>query len=134
VAAVPDRLEATHASDSEDRREIRVYAGDEGAFELYDDAGEGLGYRADEFGRTPLRYETTPNGHRFVIEGMDGDYPGRPAERAYDVTFVGVEAPEQVVVSGAGRTADWTYDADAREMTVTVDPRPVSARVVVTVA
>jgi hypothetical protein len=120
--------------DSEARREIRVYAGDDGAFELYDDAGKGLGYRADEFGRTPLRYETTPNGHRLFIGGMDGDYPGRPDERAYDVTFVGVEAPERVVVSGERRTADWTYDADAREVTVSVDPLPVSARVVVTVA
>jgi alpha-glucosidase (family GH31 glycosyl hydrolase) len=133
-AVLPLKPLGDRAGDSEARREIRVYAGDEGAFELYDDAGEGLGYRADEFGRTPLRYETRPNGHRFVIEGMDGDYPGRPAERAYDVTFVGVEAPEQVVVSGDGRTADWTYDADAREVTVSVDPRPVSARVVVTVA
>jgi hypothetical protein len=122
------------AGDYERRREVRVYAGDDGAFELYDDAGEGLGYREDEFGRTPVRYETMPNGHRFVIEGMDGDYSGRPDERAYDVTFVGVEAPERVIVSGDGRTADRTYDADARELTVSVDARPITARVVVTVA
>jgi alpha-glucosidase (family GH31 glycosyl hydrolase) len=121
------------AGDREERREIRVYAGDDGAFELYDDAGEGLGYRADEFGRTPLRYEPTPNDHRFVIEGMDGDYPGRPDERSFDVTFVGMEAPQQVVISGEGRTTNWTYDSDARELTVSVGSRPVTARVGVAV-
>lgn len=121
------------AGDHEDRRDIRVYAGDDGAFELYDDAGKGLGYRDEAFGRTPLRYETAPNGYRFVIEGMDGDYSGRPDERAYNVTFVGVEAPEQVVVSGEGRTTDWTYDSDARELTVEVSSRPMASGAVVNV-
>lgn len=117
--------------DEPEARILRVYTGADGATELYDDAGSGLGYRDDEFGRTPIQYQERPPGHQVTVEGMDGTYPGRPERRSYRVQFIDIDRPEHVIVPGEGRMRDWTYDAAARQLTVDIGPRPIEARTVI---
>ena len=115
------------------RRELLVYSGANHTFELYDDAGDGLGYRDGNFGRTPIEYQETPGGHELSIGGMVGTYRDQPDRREFEVTFVDVDQPERVVITDVGRTSAWTYDSSMRELTVSVDPRPIKSQVRVSV-
>ena len=94
------------------RLELRVQAGADGRLALYDDAGDGLGYRAERFARTGLRWR---DGRRLTIGPMHGAFPGRPSRRSYTVRVVGVARPAQVRVGG--RRARFRYDAAARTLT-----------------
>ena len=55
--------------------EINVWRGADGAFDLYDDAGDGYGYERGEYAATPLRWDdkagqlTPSKGFRVRIIG-----------------------------------------------------------------
>lgn len=111
-----------------DPLELRVYAGDDGSLALYEDAGEGLGYRDGAYAVTPVAYVDRADGGRFVVEGADGRYPGMPGRRGYEVRFVDVDRPASVSVTGPAHGTSWTYDETERVLTVRVGRRPVDQR------
>ena len=55
--------------------EVHVWRGADGAFDLYDDAGDGYGYEGGEYSLTPLRWDdgagilTPSEGYRVTIVG-----------------------------------------------------------------
>jgi Glycosyl hydrolases family 31/Domain of unknown function (DUF5110) len=96
---------------------LDVYAGGSGASEIYEDAGEGFGYRRGRHARTPLRW--SEGADALTIGGARGGFPGMRAERRYLVRFVGVERPDRVTIGSAGRTRElrgWSYDPATRRL------------------
>lgn len=59
--------------------EIRIYAGCDARFDLYDDAGDGFGYRRGEYAR--CRLEWTEGDSTLRISSREGAYPGMAREQ-----------------------------------------------------
>jgi hypothetical protein len=95
---------------------------------LYDDAGEGLGYRDGQFSRTPVTY-TEHRGARLVIGAAHGTYAGQPSRRGYTVVFDDVAAPRHVTVDGA--PASYRYARGTHRLTVQVPQTGIRSRTVV---
>jgi hypothetical protein len=95
---------------------------------LYDDAGEGLGYRKGQFARTAVRY-SEQHGARLVIGAARGSYAGQPARRAYTVMFDDVTAPHHVTVDG--RPGRYHYARSTHRLTVHVPRTGIRSRSVI---
>ena len=93
---------------------LRVQAGRDGRFALYDDAGDGLAYTRGAFARTRLAYE---DPGKLRIGPMHGKFAGRPARRRWEVRFVSVRRPRAVTVDGR-RVSNWRYDRATRTAVV----------------
>jgi alpha-D-xyloside xylohydrolase len=63
--------------------EIRVYPGKDGAYELYDDAGDGNSYRHGEYALVRLRW--TDAAHRLDIAPRQGRFPGMAARQVFSI-------------------------------------------------
>ena len=66
--------------------EIRVYRGADGAFELYDDAGDGPGYEKGEHALIPFSWNDATG--ELTIGAIEGRYPNMPASRQFNIVFV----------------------------------------------
>ncbi|USI74663.1 DUF5110 domain-containing protein [Sphingomonas morindae] len=65
---------------------IRIYAGHDGAFTLYDDAGDGDGYRRGEASRIALAWEDATRV--LTVSARQGHYPGLRARQGFAVTLI----------------------------------------------
>lgn len=112
---------------------LRVFAGANGSFTMYDDAGTGLGYTRGAYTGTPVSYRSGGGSSTVVIGPVRGSYPGAPAVRDYTVSLTDVTGPHQVLVNGRPLAAGtWSYDAAARTLKVPVGSVPASQATTVT--
>lgn len=97
--------------------ELRVYRGADGRFTLYDDAGDGQGWRRGE--RTTIDLSLDDASGVLTIGARQGRYPGMPTERLFRVvqvaagTGVGLAQGEGVTVRYVGRKVDVRLDGGA---------------------
>jgi alpha-glucosidase (family GH31 glycosyl hydrolase) len=80
---------------------VRICAGDDGSFELYEDEGDGPDYRENEYVWTPIRYmddDGTPE--RITVGPATGSYPDHPTERGYRIEILDADRPTAVRVDG----------------------------------
>ena len=131
---------------------LRVATGANGSFALHEDAGEdtatgGTGANAavdatttaDATSRaaagsasTAVRYTQQTDGGQLDIAPADGSFAGQVRDRSWTATFTDTDRPTTVTVDGrAVPQTGWTYDADARTLTVPVAERSVTKRTVV---
>lgn len=95
--------------------ELRVYAGSDGALDLYDDAGDGYGYEDGELSATPLRWD---DAERVLsVGGREGSFPGMaPTRRLHPVAVGGGVGTGAAVLSRAdplihrGEPLTWSAD------------------------
>jgi hypothetical protein len=103
-----------------DRLLIDVYAGDDGAFSLYEDAGDDLAYRKRAFSRTGLRWRERGVGSTLTVGRARGAYTPAAA-RDLDVKITGVKRPRRVLLSSGGPPRPlrgWSYDPRLRQLVV----------------
>jgi len=98
---------------------LHVFAGADGRFVLYEDDGETTAYRAGAYAlsRFEQRYDEADGGRlRLLLAPPEGDRSVVPAGRRYVVHVHGVAAPgaASLLMDGATKPLDWTYD-EARE-------------------
>jgi alpha-glucosidase len=79
---------------------LLVYPAAGGAFTLYEDDGESLGYRKGEFARTRLACEAGGNAVKLTIGGREGSYAGMPATRDFTATIHLPARPGTVTLDG----------------------------------
>ncbi|WP_067499403.1 TIM-barrel domain-containing protein [Actinoplanes sp. TFC3] len=144
VAATPDhipvyvkaggivpRSQGTENVADQDKSWLRLtaYPHAHGTTSVYDDAGDGPGYRTGRFTRIPVSYD---EGRRssLTVGPATGTYPGAPVARRYTVEFAGVSQPRVVTVGG--RRAPFTYDAAKHLVSVEVPATSVRRSVTVT--
>jgi len=113
-----------------------VYPGGSGSFDLYGDAGSGLGYSKGEDTRTLITTSSsgvagTPTV-RVTIDAARGSYPGEPASVATTVKIVDVTRPDRVTLNGralraaSGQGPRWTYTAATATLTVDIGQHPAT--------
>ena len=77
---------------------LDVYAGSDGSFSLYEDAGQGFGYQHGQFSRTPMRWNQRRRA--LTIGPARGSFSGRLRRRAYRIELIGVRRPRAVLLGG----------------------------------
>ncbi|HJT16583.1 MAG TPA: TIM-barrel domain-containing protein [Thermoanaerobaculia bacterium] len=102
---------------------ITIFPGADGETRLYEDEGDSLGYKSNQFAWTTIRH----TGNKIEILPPQGSYPGMPASRAYEIRLINTLPPQSV---GGGT---WTYDGPTLTTTINVPLHPVHQRVEVTV-
>jgi hypothetical protein len=86
---------------------LRVFSGSSGSFDLYSDAGTGLGYTKGQRTDTPMTVTDEPAAGeagtataRVTVGAARGHYPGEPASVAYQLDMVDLTQPSQVTLNG----------------------------------
>jgi alpha-D-xyloside xylohydrolase len=80
--------------------EIRIYCGADGAFTLYEDAGDGYGYERGESAR--IRFSWNDSRNELMIGARQGSFPGLVASREYHLIFISSRGREGKTVNYAG--------------------------------
>jgi Ricin-type beta-trefoil lectin domain/Glycosyl hydrolase family 31 C-terminal domain/Glycosyl hydrolases family 31 TIM-barrel domain/Domain of unknown function (DUF5110) len=112
---------------------VNVAASADGAFTLYQDAGEGTGYQRGESTSTRLAWNEA--GRTFTIGAQTGGYPGAPASRAYTLRLSNSAAPTAVAVDGVQvPETDWSWNPNRRIVTITTAALPLGTAHTVTLA
>ncbi|GAA2049932.1 hypothetical protein GCM10009839_65130 [Catenulispora yoronensis] len=106
---------------------LSVAAGADGSFSLYQDAGEGNGYKTGQSTSTPIAWS---DAARTVTVGPDtGTFSGAATQRSYTLRLSNATAPTAVLVDGVQvpETA-WSYNPNERVTTVVTGALSVSAQ------
>lgn len=113
---------------------IDVYPGSDAEFVLYEDDGSTYGYEKGNCAWTKISYSEAARS--VVIDGAQGQYPGQPRVRAYQVVVHDQDRPEMVILDGkpvmaaadccsAEGESSWSYCEKSRRFVVNVPHRPV---------
>jgi alpha-D-xyloside xylohydrolase len=97
----PVKQYADEASDAP--TELRVYPGKDGAFELYDDEGNGYGYEQGQYATVSLTWNDAQR--RLDIGARKGAYPGMKKQQAFRVVCGAGKSSQQ------SKTATFTGEA-----------------------
>jgi hypothetical protein len=112
---------------------LRVFAGGNGRYTMYDDAGAGLGYEHGQYTDTPVTYNSGAGASTVIIGPAKGSYPGEPASRQYTVNLAGVSSPGKVLADGKPLSASaWSYDSATHTLAVSLGNVPVGRATTVT--
>lgn len=103
---------------------VHVFAGADGAFDLYEDDGASLDYLSGGYAITHLQQAWHGDVLELVVEPVEGDVRLVPPVRTYHLAIVGVAGPDQQAV-------DITLDVDGRFQTPAVLYDPDAERLVV---
>jgi alpha-glucosidase (family GH31 glycosyl hydrolase) len=107
---------------------IKVYTGDDGSFDLYDDEGDNLNYLSGKSATTNIVYSESQK--TLTINAPLGDYSGDPTQRAYEVTFYNFNnTPWQITVNdtvlkriAANNGEGWWMDNNTVNVHITKRP------------
>ncbi len=107
--------------------------GANGSGRFYEDEGTNQDYLTDKAANTYFRQTVAETSRQLVIEPRQGTYEGIPESRSWRVVFLGVmEQPAGVTVNGSPADASQiSFDADSRQLTVTVPTTPCSQAITV---
>ena len=121
---------------------LTIFPGESGSTRVYEDAGDTLGYKGNEYSWTTVRHARDANGARTVeILPVDGGYPGMPAARAYEIRLFGALPPAAVALGARAlpfsargeQGGSWRYDGETLTTIISVPRTSASERVSVVV-
>ena len=87
-----------YATQSADPLEIRVYAGADASFTIYEDEGDTYNYETGQYAQIPLTWNDAAK--TLTIGARTGSYTGMPTTRTFNVVFVGANHGSGLAVSG----------------------------------
>jgi alpha-glucosidase (family GH31 glycosyl hydrolase) len=104
---------------------VDVYGPSPAKFQLYEDDGISLDYRAGKSAWTPLAFtKSSGKGYQFTIGPTKGAYSGQVKARAYELRFHGLAQPRSVTANQRAVNADakaeerWSWDSAKTLVTV----------------
>ncbi len=128
IVPMQDRATLSNALENPAALEVFVFTGADGAFTLWEDAGDTPEDRDENWASTALRLT---DGERFVIEPAAGNVSVLPKTRSWRVHFCAAEpAAVEVTVAGAAVEPRTVYDEERHCLTVAVSDVPAGAQVV----
>ena len=74
------------AAEHQDPLDIRIYAGKDASFELYDDGGDGYAY--EHGASATIHFQWDDQRHTLSIGDRSGSFPGMLAKRTFRIVFV----------------------------------------------
>jgi alpha-D-xyloside xylohydrolase len=90
--------------------ELRVYAGADGSFTLYNDEGNNYDYKKGMHSVILIRWDET--GKTLTIGAREGEYPGMPKERTFNIVWVGRDhGAGEALISQPDKTIRYSGEA-----------------------
>lgn len=116
ILPMTDQISAKDVEKNPKHLEIRVYAGADGKFELYEDDNVSCGYETGECAKTLM--ELCWDSKKFLIHPTEGNLSLVPEKRDYTIRIMGSTAREaRVSCEGETKTA---FDEKNHELTVVI--------------
>ena len=132
ILPLTDEISAVQVSQNPTSLRVKVYAGADGSFELYEDDNETCAYEAEDCVKTMFTY-TEGEKAEFVINPAKGNLSLIPKERSYTVELTGYQkvSAEQltVLVENQAVTAEVTYDAKKQAVIVQIPSTSVQKEI-----
>ena len=99
----------SHINDVENPKDmkIKVYAGDDGSFSLYEDDGISFDFKDGKYAITNLSFKWSDKP-KFTISKPTGDISQIPENRNFEIEFIGIQNLDDVTVSENGKAKDFT--------------------------
>jgi hypothetical protein len=113
-----------------EKLEILAFPGADNEFTLYEDAGDGNGYRSGESVTTTMKLTYTDQKALFEINPAEGDCSLIPSVRKYAVCLRGFAEPDSVTVEG--KSVDFSFDPTTHTVRIELET-PVTQKVTVCV-
>jgi len=95
---------------------LNIFPGDSGSAKIYDDEGNNQNYKDDAFTITKVSLSKKNNIIDLKIRPIEGNFPGMPEERAYELRFPVSFPPVEVKVNGENynysdnnKSGTWNY-------------------------
>jgi hypothetical protein len=131
---IPEQPGTSHAGGpTSEPFTLKVFAGADGDFSLYSDAGEGLGYQKGQSSTTQLSYRSNNRLSSLRIGAADGSYPGAPSGREYQLDLVDTSKPQGVLLNGQPLSAGaWSYDPATATLRVRTGNLPTDRAATIT--
>ena len=104
--------------------ELRVYAGADGSFALYEDDNETCGYQQGIYVKTVMDFDWERGILR--IRSPEGDLSLIPENRSWTVRFMGI-AENRAAVTRDGSSLEAEQEYDGRNLRVTLPPVPAGS-------
>jgi hypothetical protein len=137
---IPEQASSTRSSPIAARDMIlKVFSGSGGSFDLYADAGTGLGYTKGQYTDTPMTVTEEPVGGgsgattaRVTVGAARGHYPGEPASVSYQLDLVDLTEPSQVALNGrplapeapGSAASGWYYQGATATVVINAPAQP----------
>lgn len=96
--------------------ELRIYRGADGAFNLYEDAGDGYDYEHGQHSVIPIRWDDRSSS--LIIGAREGSFPGMTESRKFCIVLVAEGRGTGVEETG---TANAEIDYEGKEVRVTIE-------------
>lgn len=118
ILPMTDQISAKEVEQNPESLEIRVYAGADGAFTLYEDDNVSNAYEKGECAKTPMEVCWT-DSKAFFIHPLEGKEELVPAKRSYCVRIFGSTATSAVVLrNGSEARAEISCHAKGHELCI----------------
>ncbi len=87
-----------YATQSADPLEIRVYAGADASFTIYEDESDTYNYETGQYAQIPLAWNNAAK--TLTVGARTGSYTGMPTSRTFNIVFVGANHGGGIGVTG----------------------------------
>lgn len=84
---VPMGPDIQYANERADTIELRIYPGADGAFNLYEDEGDGYNYETGKYATIPITYHDETRN--VIIGARKGTFTGLVPKKVFNIVFVG---------------------------------------------
>ena len=125
IIPMTDQISAKEVEQNPESLEVRVYAGADGTFTLYEDDGVSCDYEKDDCAKTPMEFHWTDE-KTFFINPVEGNTALIPAKRTYRIRIFGSTATEAVVLRGGSEVKVETSCCSKRHV-LTIELTDVAA-------
>lgn len=125
ILPLDGRSEYTNSVDNPDALAVKIFAGESGAFHLYEDEGDTREDREENWADTHLQFEWGPRS-RFIIHAAAGNTAVIPESRSWRLEFYGVKRQEQVTAGWGGQTRSVTAEYDEKRHVLSVQLPSIS--------
>jgi alpha-glucosidase len=111
------------------------------SYAVYEDSGVGVEYQKGVFARTPIKAAQSGDTLRVEIGPVQGDYPGMPPARGFELRLPADWPPERVTVNGlplprasvTGKSG-WRFEGNTLTTVIPISSRNVTSKVTVEVS
>jgi len=116
---------------------LTIFPGKSGVTKVYDDEGNTNNYKSGAYSFTEVNFNKKDNREmKLVIDPIQGNYPGMPESRAYELRFPLSFPPEKITVNGKaihyqeeGKANSWNYNGDELTMNLFIPKFSVHRKV-----
>lgn len=105
-----------------DRLSLKIFAGADNQYELYEDDGFSQAYKEGSYSTTKIEQIFKKGKIRINIHPISGEIDHLPIKRYYELSIIGINAPKKVTLIIAGKKQDISFAHDIMSSKLEIDP------------